>query len=396
VLRASFAPQSAYRRLPIERVTAGIPGLPVPLPRPNAALASDTTLDSVWIARNRNAVLIWKSGLVETIQLWRCHCTFASEFRRSPSGFRHLTIGGSPALAHVSDPHAISIGIETAAMRKYGTAAVVETIRSGLRIVLYQYGAETLPGLLDTARTLPTDAAFGQVISDGATKVIGGTAAQRDLLSSILRGVSSKEIPQVTIGTPPAPYRAKGRSWLTFALPGDQDTSNLGIWETWLVAGAFREMSVNLRMRGSISRKTATDLPVVFGYSDLFPSSTVPLSGTFPRDAAHPTSSVDAETVMVSIERRLARARLSLVSLTFAKPFNLAPIVVARTYDPDAQKAGWRPDASPIADDGLLEGSFFEVVDVSGKVVFFVGHATRTQSGVGSTGHGHRPYIPTQ
>jgi hypothetical protein len=241
-------------------------------------------------------------------------------------------------------------------------------IRSGLSVSLFQYGAGTLPGLTTAARTVPNDTTLGQVISDGGTRIDGGTPAQRKLLRTILEGISSNEVAEVRV-SPGAPLT------LTLILTGETDQS-LGTWESWLVAGAFRELS---RTHG---------LPKVSGYSVNIPS--LPLSSpiSFPHKASHPTSKVDAEILIASIERRLANARLSLVSLRFAKPFNLAPIVIARTYDPAAETKGWTPKLNPIGDDGALEGGFFEVVDALGKVVFFAGHATRTQSGMGSTGSG--------
>ncbi len=89
-----------------------------------------------------------------------------------------------------------------------------------------------------------------------------------------------------------------------------------------------------------------------------------------------------------TIENNVTKAGLSLVSLRFARPFNLAPIVIARTDDPAAGKAGWTPKGYPLTDDSQLEGSFFEVVDRSGKMVYFVAHATRVQSGMSTVGVG--------
>jgi hypothetical protein len=359
----------------------------MPLPRPNSPLASDRTLDSIWVSGSRHAVLIWKSGIVETIQPWACNCRLASFFSGFPSDFKRYTIGGYPAVAHSSDPEPpLFIGIEGLAERKYGVPASVETVRSGFRVTLWWYGARTLPGLLDVARTLPADDGFGQIIDDPRMVITGGTRAQQQLLRSIVRGIDSNDVPKVEIGAPPAPYNTKGGTWLTFRMSGLRNDSELGIWETWLAAGAFRELS---RSHG---------LPYVSGFGQSFADSSPGTqdANDFPSGASHRTSNIDAEMLTVRIERNLAKAHLSLVSLRFAKPFNLAPIVIARTDDPRAGNQGWVPKLNPIGDDGELEGGFFEVLDASGKVVFFVGHATRTQSGVGSTGHGHLPYIPTQ
>jgi hypothetical protein len=375
-LRASFAPASTYRQLPVASAVAGIQGLPVPLPRPDSHLASDGTLDSAWVAPNRNAVLIWKSGIVETIQ--RCNCSYESEFGSAPPGFRHVVIGGSPALAHVSDPHAVFIGPQTPAMAKYGSPAVVVTIRRGHRVVLYRYGPGALPALLNTARTLSADSPSAQIIDDPRTVITGGTQEQQQLLRSIVRGIGSDQVPKVEIGSAPAQYDPQRRTWLTFRLSGLKDDSQLGIWETWLAAGAFRELS------------SSRGLPDVFGFSESFADSTAGSQDvdTFPTGGSHLTSDVDAETLAASIRRNLAAADLTLVWLQFARPFNLAPIVVARTDDPNAGTPGWRPKGYPIANDSELEGSFFEVVDGSGKMVYYVAHATRLQSGMSNAGFG--------
>ena len=377
-LRTSYATPS-YRQVSLASVEAGIRGLPVPLPRPNSSLASDRTLDSIWVARNGNAVLIWKSGIVETIEPWNCRCTVASFFSGFPRDFERYTIGGSPAIAHSSDPDPpVFIGPETPAESKYGIPASVETVRSGFKVTLWAYGARTLPGLLEVARTLPADSASAQIIDDPRMVITGGTPEQQKLLRSIVRGIDSNDVPKVEIGSPPAPYDAKGGTWLTFRMSGLKNGSEFGIWETWLAAGAFRELS---RSRG---------LPEVDGFGQSFADSNPGTQepGYFPTDASHPTSDVDAETLTATIERNLAKAHLSLVSLRFAQPFHLAPIIVARTDDPRAERDGWRPESNPAGNDGLLEGSFFEVVDASGKVVFYVGHATRTQSGVSNVGLG--------
>jgi hypothetical protein len=365
ILRRSFSIPTSYHRVPVSSAAAGIPGLPYPLPRPDSPLASDRTLDSVWVANNRNAVLIWKSGVVELVQVWRCHCPLSSAFSRfPPGGFKPLTITGSDAVAIAAGQPVPSIGPVSPAERKYGTPSAVEMIRSGLSVSLFQYGNGTLPGLIAAARTVPNDTTLGQVINDGRTRIVGGTPAQRVLLGSIMRGISSKDIAEVRVST---------QGMLTLILTGGRANQSLGTWESWLVAGAFRELSRD------------SGLPEASGYSVDVPSAPLPLPNTFPQNASHPTSSVGAETLTVSIERRLAQARLSLVSLTFAKPFNLAPIVIARTYDPRAG-AGWTPRGYPIQNDSRLEGSYFEVVDQSGKVVYFVAHATRTQSGMSNLG----------
>jgi hypothetical protein len=368
ILRKSFTLGSGWS--PYPGAATGQTPLPFPVPRPNSPLASSRNLDSIWVTR-RAVVLIWKSGVVE-----RVVPVYAGvHFPRTT-----ISIGGSAAHVRASTPPETTfVGLPPPpAERRYGSPSTVELIRGGLDVTLYQYGPGTLPDLIEVARTLPTQAQFVRTIDDPRAVITGGTRMQRQLLRSVMRGIDSNDVPKVEIGSPPASYDAKAGTWLTFRMSGLKKGSEFGIWETWLAAGAFRELS---RSRG---------LPEVVGFgqsfADSIPGTQEP--GYFPADASHPTSDVDAETLTAIIERNLAKAHLTLVSLRFAKPFNLAPIVVARTNDPRADREGWRPKGDPAGDDGLLEGSFFEVEDASGKVVFFVGHATRTQSGVSNVGLG--------
>jgi hypothetical protein len=376
LLRSSFALGSGWRQYPGASASGFL--LPFPVPQPHSTLASSRNLDSIWVAR-RTVVLIWKSGVVEQVVP-----VYLGPRPNEPSRTT-VSIGGSTAVVRASTPPGTKIGDAHTppAELRYGSPSSVEMVRGGLDVTLYQYGPGTLPGLIEVARTLPTHAEFARIIDDPRTVITGGTPKQRQVLRSIMRGIDSNDVPKVEIGSPPAPYNAKGRIWLTFRMSGLKNDSQLGIWETWLAAGTFRELS---RSRG---------LPDVHGFGESFADSTPGSQDTytFPSDASHPTSNIDAETLTATIMRNLARAHLSLVSLRFARPFNLAPIVVARTDDPQAETRGWVPKLNPIGDDGELEGGFFEVVDASGKVVFFIGHATRTQSGVGSTGVGTN--IPT-
>ncbi len=367
-VRASFAPQPGYSRLPLSSVTGGVAGQPMPTPRPSSALASDRTLDSAWQDKNRDLVLIWTSGVVETIRAWH-EGSAADAFSRFPADFDRLMIGGDLAVAHASNPRAGALlGYATRAEIRYGTPASVELLRGGFAVTLYQYGGDTLPGLLAAARTLPPGDMAPTVINDGHTVIKGGTEGQRALLRSIMRGIDSRLVPEVRVGF------GSGAE-VTFIIKDGETTRNLATWQAWLAAGAFRELS---RIHG---------LPEVSGYNVNEPSLPIPFGHSFlPRNADHATSNVGAETLTLSIERNLATAHLALVSLRFAKPFNLAPIVIARTDDPRAESTGWTPKLNPIGNDGLLEGGFFEVIDASGKVVFFVAHSTRTQTGMSNAG----------
>ncbi len=220
VLRKSFILGSGWSPYP------GAASLPFPIPQLNSPLASSRNLDSVWATR-RAVVVIWKSGIVETVEPWHCNCTLASFFSRFPTGFKRYTIGGSPAIAHSSDPTAFNkeqpLGVLRLAERTYGVPASVVTVRGGFKVTLWAYGADTLPGLIEVARTLPTQQEFAPIIDDPHAVITGGTRAQRRLLRSIMRGIDTNDVPKVEIASPPAPYDAKGGAWLTFRMSGLQE-----------------------------------------------------------------------------------------------------------------------------------------------------------------------------
>jgi hypothetical protein len=161
VLRQSFADPRAFHRAASIRAVDSV--LPIALLRPQAALASDRSIDSVWISTGetlgaKTIVVVWKSGVVETIDRWRCNCEAAANLKGLGSPFRFIELRGAPAVTappRPGPPQEMMTGFVTPAQVKYGTPASVETIREGYRITLWRYGAHTQAGLLAAARTLP-------------------------------------------------------------------------------------------------------------------------------------------------------------------------------------------------------------------------------------------------
>ena len=164
VLRASFARNQFFRRS--ATVADASATVQFGLIRPQSTLASDANLDSIWASKTREAALMWKSGVSETISRWACRCDPASSLKkmaRTLPPFRYLTIGGSPAVVAPSAPGKRDIiGIETEAQARYGEPASVEVVRDGLNITLYQYGPHVLPGLIAAAQQL-----VGTAVCDG-------------------------------------------------------------------------------------------------------------------------------------------------------------------------------------------------------------------------------------
>ena len=219
------------------------------------------------------------------------------------------------------------------------------------------------------------------VIHDGHTQINGGTAQQRALLSSILLGISSKDVPEVTI-TPHSPVAGmKAGTWLVFHFSTSNATSTLGEWQSALVAGAFHDFSQQ------------RDLPSVGGWGQLFqprPGSKPQVGSNyrvFSTAAGHgPIQRPSAAALTDRIRSNARRQGITIVSIRFAKPGGLAPIVIARTSDPHATLGEWQPQSTPIPNDSRLEGSFYEVINAAGRTVFDLGRSTRTQSVISNGG----------
>jgi hypothetical protein len=161
ILRETFAsPRSFHRAASIAEVSHR---LPIALVRPNAALASDGSIDSVWISNadtwgEKSIVLVWKSGVVETIERWRCNCEAVASLKqggdRKP--FRFMMLRGAPTMTAPSNPaQRGGFGFVSPATAAYGVPASVETIRNGYNITLWRYGAHAQAGLIAAAETLP-------------------------------------------------------------------------------------------------------------------------------------------------------------------------------------------------------------------------------------------------
>jgi hypothetical protein len=161
ILRETYADRRSFHLA--SSITQVSQQLPIALVRPDAALASDGSIDSVWISNadtsgQKSIVLIWKSGVVETIERWRCNCEALASLkhggRRKP--FHFMMLRGAPAMTAPSNPAQRGWrGFVPPATAEYGVPASVETIRDGYNITFFRYGTDALPGLLAAVRTLP-------------------------------------------------------------------------------------------------------------------------------------------------------------------------------------------------------------------------------------------------
>jgi hypothetical protein len=155
-LRHAYAGGLSYHRY--DTIAEAEKAIGFTLGRPQATLASDRSLDSIWVSQPSHlATLIWKSGVVEMIQPWQCHCTPVEQLTRLGRPFRYLTVNGWPAATAPSNPRASVLARGLApnpSTDRYGTPASVEVVQGSLQITLLEFGRGVQPGLLATARTL--------------------------------------------------------------------------------------------------------------------------------------------------------------------------------------------------------------------------------------------------
>jgi hypothetical protein len=186
-LRRTFAGGVSYRRY--DTVTEAEKAIGFTLVRPQATLASDQSLDSIWVSQpNHLATLIWKSGVVEMIQPWQCHCTAVEQLTRLGRPFRYLTLNGWPAVTAPSNPRAsvlIRGVVPNSSTERYGTPASVRVVQGTIQITLIEYGNNVQLGLIGAAHTLrPMSVCRGclPAHTDAATQIdlagsIGGVYA---------------------------------------------------------------------------------------------------------------------------------------------------------------------------------------------------------------------------
>ena len=163
ILQQTFARPPLYGR--VESIADAEKEAPIAAVRPDAALASDSSIASVWVGSSgagdkTDVAVFWRSGVVETFERWTCNCVAAPGMRQMghTKPFRFLMLRGAPAITAPSAPSSKgAIGLVAPADAAYGVPASVDTIRDGYRITLWEYGAHTQAGLLAVAQTLPVD-----------------------------------------------------------------------------------------------------------------------------------------------------------------------------------------------------------------------------------------------
>lgn len=207
--------------------------------------------------------------------------------------------------------------------------------------------------------------------------LVGGSAAQRRLLRTIVASMRPTEIIRIAIRPPDRawhPFRP-GDVMLVVTTRGNPDPRHenlLAEWQGWVVAGAFRDRSIDRRLPHVI----ALDERIQGQFSGGMRIALVH-SGVH----NHATQA-QAEALEAQLGRIVRRSGADLVRLRVARPDGLAATVIVRTDRPawylqNRMPAVLRETAARFHDDGLA----WAVYDRAGRRVFQMANASRLATG---------------
>ena len=206
------------------------------------------------------------------------------------------------------------------------------------------------------------------------------------LLSSIIAGLDQDRFASASVGAPEDGVKSDG-SWITVAMSGGDDALERAqsYWEGQLAVGAYRDLAPGAGVVAD------TGYAISYVEDDGTPASSVGDMGGLigPLPKAPPTPYTQSELTS-TIEKGMDGIGLNVKSITFLKPDQLAPLVVATTSDDPRSflKAG-HSVADVFGDIMTYEGIGVELEDSNGSPFLFLGIAPRT----GITNHWIRPDV---
>lgn len=202
-------------------------------------------------------------------------------------------------------------------------------------------------------------------------RITGGSAAERALLAQIVRGMGTTQITKLTVSPATHDWHPlkRGDVELTAALaPSAHGRENaLGIWEAWVVGGAFRDRSVTLGLPRVIVVESAD------GGSRIWPPGPKVLPPA-------PSSGLAAFRGRVLQALRGVNARV--VGVSVGVPDGYSAAVTLQAADP---VAFLKHQLDPLQ--GRLEklqadGTFVQVFERSGRLLYNAGGSARISAGL--------------
>ena len=202
------------------------------------------------------------------------------------------------------------------------------------------------------------------------TTIVGGSAAQRRLLRSIMHNFGPSEITRVTIARAPHERGAPaGTVMITLRTVGGADPKQqdiLGQWEGWIVGAAFRD------------RSEQTGLPRVF-----LEQTPEGLHQIGDRASARPYRGPSPARVLGQIRAAVRRSGARPVTLQIGDPLGTSALVRIQTTRPAAWFLARRLGAivTATANRFSYDGLYLAVYDRSGRLIFNMANGSRMAIG---------------
>ncbi len=217
-------------------------------------------------------------------------------------------------------------------------------------------------------------AGCGAAVTSRHGRADASSPTSASVLSAVYAGMTNAVISDPTIISPPQGLQAgSGQVWVAVVLPADAtpgagfnpaDTVRAG-WEAMMLMGAYN------------AKASAVGLATAAGVRETYANGTFSGDDSITPAAVTGTPISSQSQAVAQIDQGLAAAGLTPISITFELPDLMAPVVIARTSDPQAFMNNRKSD--DIFGDMAYEGALLEVQDSSGNLVFAWGDSPRTQ-----------------
>lgn len=202
------------------------------------------------------------------------------------------------------------------------------------------------------------------------TEIVGGTAAQRLLLRSVMRAFGPSEITRIAIRPAPLVRKATPGSVLivlhTLYGVDPKQVDQLGEWEGWIIGSAFRDRSEQAGLSRVFLEQTPEGMEQIGD-----------------RASARPYAGPSVARVKDELRRAVRRSGARIVTLDVGQPLGPAALVRIQTTRAPAWFLARRLGAiiTATADRFSYDGLYMTVYDRSGQLIFSMANGSRMEIG---------------